>query len=111
MSVTEVKDGDMAKSPTRIEIPGANGQKLSARIDRMVPEPKAWALFAHCFSCSKDILAAKRIAERLARQGFGVMRFDFTGIGHSEGDFADTNFSTNIEDLKKSRPLQRATSR
>jgi len=89
----------MPQSPSRIEFPGANGQMLSARIDRGVRAPKAWALFAHCFSCSKDILAAKRIAERLALQDIGVMRFDFTGLGHSEGDFADTNFSTNIDDL------------
>ena len=89
----------MSRHPARIEFPGADGQRLSARLDVGTAPPKAWALFAHCFSCSKDILAAKRIAERLAEQGIGVMRFDFTGLGHSEGDFANTNFSTNVQDL------------
>ena len=84
---------------SRIEFPGANGQMLSARLDAGGGTPKAWALFAHCFTCTKDILASKRIAEGLAAQGIGVMRFDFTGLGHSEGDFANTNFSTNVEDL------------
>ncbi len=89
----------MPINSSRIAFPGTAGQMLSARIDQGPHEPKAWALFAHCFSCSKDILAAKRIAERLAAKNIGVMRFDFTGIGHSEGEFADTNFSTNIQDL------------
>ena len=89
----------MPTHPSRIEFPGANGQMLSARIDRGAAPPKAWALFAHCFTCSKDTLASKRVAERLAEQGFGVMRFDFTGLGHSGGDFANTNFSTNVQDL------------
>ena len=90
----------MTRNPFRIEFPGSDGQMLSARLDyNGSREPKAWALFAHCFSCSKDILAAKRIAEGLADQGIGVLRFDFTGLGHSEGDFSNTNFSTNIQDL------------
>ena len=89
----------MPDNPSRVEFPGADGQMLSARIDKGVGQPKAWALFAHCFTCTKDLLASKRIAERLAAQGFGVMRFDFTGLGHSEGDFANTNFSTNVQDL------------
>jgi len=89
----------MARPPARIEFPGADGQMLAARLDHHTFTPRAWALFAHCFSCSKDIFAAKRIAERLAEQGIAVMRFDFTGLGHSEGDFANTNFSTNIADL------------
>ncbi len=83
----------------RIEFEGVDGQALAARLDTPVAEPKAWALFAHCFSCSKDIHAATRIARRLAEHGIGVLRFDFTGLGHSEGDFANTNFSTNIQDL------------
>ena len=89
----------MPDNPSRVEFPGADGQMLSARIDKGAGQPKAWALFAHCFTCTKDLLASKRIAERLAAQGFGVMRFDFTGLGHSEGDFANTNFSTNVQDL------------
>jgi len=99
----------MAQSPSRIEFPGSNGQKLSARIDLPDGRPKAWALFAHCFSCSKDILAAKRLAERLASQSIAVMRFDFTGLGHSEGEFANTNFSTNIQDLIAAADWLRAT--
>lgn len=83
----------------KIEFEGADGQMLAARLDTPALEPKAWALFAHCFSCSKDIHAAARIARRLAEHGIGVLRFDFTGLGHSEGDFANTNFSTNIQDL------------
>lgn len=90
----------MARNPARIEFPGADGQMLAARLDyNSAQTPKAWALFAHCFSCTKDILAAKRIAERLSDHGIGVMRFDFTGLGHSDGDFANTNFSTNVQDL------------
>ena len=60
---------------------------------------RAFALFAHCFTCTKDILAARRIAATLAANGLGVLRFDFTGLGSSEGEFANTNFSSNVEDL------------
>ena len=63
--------------------------------------PRAFALFAHCFSCSKDTHAASRISRRLAQAGFAVLRFDFTGLGQSDGDFANTNFSSNIQDLVK----------
>jgi len=76
------------------------GQKLSARID--LPEnqdPIACALFAHCFTCSKNIKAISHISRALTREGIAVLRFDFTGLGESEGDFADTNFSSNVEDL------------
>ena len=83
----------------RTEFQGADGQSLAARIDAPNGPARAWALFAHCFSCSKDIHAAQRIAKGLASLGIGVMRFDFTGLGHSEGDFANTNFSSNVEDL------------
>lgn len=62
-------------------------------------EPRAWALFAHCFTCSKDTLAAVRIARALAAAGVGVLRFDFTGLGDSKGNFSDTDFSSNIADL------------
>ncbi|MEE9380171.1 MAG: bifunctional alpha/beta hydrolase/OsmC family protein [Hyphomonadaceae bacterium] len=82
-----------------MEFPGADGQRLAGRIDKPDGVPKAWALFAHCFSCSKDVHAARRIAARLTGQGIAVLRFDFTGLGNSEGDFANTNFSTNIADL------------
>lgn len=78
---------------------GPSGADLAARLDLPVGEPKAYALFAHCFTCSKDIFAARAVATELADRGFGVLRFDFTGIGASEGEFAHTNFSSNVDDL------------
>jgi len=71
---------------------------LAARLD-LPAEPRAFALFAHCFTCGKDIFAASRIAEGLAARDIAVLRFDFTGIGSSEGEFANTNFSSNVGDL------------
>ncbi len=62
-------------------------------------EPRAVAVLAHCFTCSKEVIAASRIAGNLACAGFAVLRFDFTGLGNSEGDFGNTNFSSNVEDL------------
>ena len=88
--------------PTRIErvsFPGHNGDLLSARLDLPAGPPKAFALFAHCFTCSKDLRAASRIAAVLTDLGYGLLRFDFTGLGASEGEFANTNFSSNVEDL------------
>ena len=82
----------------KIEFPGHSGQMLAARLDTPA-RPRAYALFAHCFTCGKDIFAAARIAERLTAQGIAVLRFDFTGIGSSEGEFANTNFSSNVQDL------------
>ncbi len=82
------------------EFTGAQGAKLAANFERPSSQIRATAIFAHCFSCSKDIHAAKRISTRLAAQGIGVLRFDFTGLGHSEGEFANTNFSSNLDDLK-----------
>ncbi|MFO0997367.1 MAG: alpha/beta fold hydrolase [Alphaproteobacteria bacterium] len=83
----------------KVEFTGAQGDRLAARLDRPAGEPLAYALFAHCFTCSKDIFAASRIAETLTEHGFAVFRFDFTGLGASEGDFANTNFASNVEDL------------
>ena len=60
--------------------------------------PRAYALFAHCFTCTKDIYAARRIAQGLAERGIAVLRFDFTGLGASEGDFGNTGFTSNVED-------------
>ena len=88
----------MAKSK-KISFPGASGAELAARLDLPPFPPRGYALFAHCFTCSKDSLAASRISTRLAELGFGVLRFDFTGLGQSDGDFSNTNFSSNIEDL------------
>jgi len=79
--------------------PGADGQQLSARLDRPTSTPCVYALFAHCFTCSKDSLAAFHVGRELAAQGVAVLRLDFTGLGSSSGDFAATNFSSNIADL------------
>lgn len=78
---------------------GAQGHDLAARLDLPLGRPRAFVLFAHCFTCTKDIHAAARIAGSLAAAGIGVLRFDFTGLGESAGDFSNTNFSSNIEDL------------
>ena len=83
----------------RFDFPNAQGQKLAALLDRPVGEPRAYALFAHCFTCGKDIHAAKRVAEGLTALGIAVLRFDFTGLGSSEGEFANTTFSSNVADL------------
>jgi len=83
----------------RFEFPNARGEKLAAVLDRPAGEPTAYALFAHCFTCGKDVLAAKRIAEGLTARGIAVLRFDFTGLGASEGEFANTHFSSNVADL------------
>jgi putative redox protein len=81
-----------------IQIPTVDGY-LSARLELPDTPYKAVALFAHCFTCGKDILAASRIAKKLASYGLAVLRFDFTGLGGSEGDFSNTNFSSNLEDI------------
>lgn len=84
---------------TKHEFPSPSGDTLSARLETPSEAPKACALFAHCFTCSKDLKAVVRISRHLAKAGIAVLRFDFTGIGESEGDFPDTNFSTNLADL------------
>ncbi len=83
----------------RIEFQGHSGEMLAARLDLPQGPHLATALFAHCFTCSKDIVAARRIAGRLVAMGFAVLRFDFTGLGHSQGEFANTTFRSNVEDL------------
>ena len=83
----------------RFEFPNAQGEKLAAVLDRPAGEPLAYALFAHCFTCGKDVLAAKRIGDGLTMRGIAVLRFDFTGLGASEGEFANTTFSSNVADL------------
>lgn len=76
-----------------------NGEQLAALLERPRAPANSYALFAHCFTCSKDIAAATRISKALVEKGIAVLRFDFTGLGNSEGDFANTNFSSNIDDL------------
>ncbi len=84
---------------TRFTFPGHSGAALAARLD-MPPGPHlATAIFAHCFTCGKDIRGARRIATRLAAMGIAVLRFDFTGLGHSEGEFANTSFTSNVSDI------------
>ncbi|KUJ82149.1 bifunctional alpha/beta hydrolase/OsmC family protein [Ruegeria profundi] len=83
----------------RITFAGHDGDQLAARLDLPDGPVLATALFAHCFTCSKDIPAARRIAARLAAMGIAVLRFDFTGLGHSGGEFANTTFTSNVEDL------------
>ena len=89
----------MASRTERIQFEGSQNAGLAARLDLPEGEPRAYALFAHCFTCSKDVFAAARISAGLAERGFAVLRFDFTGLGASDGDFANTNFSSNVEDL------------
>ena len=76
----------------RFQFTGEGGHQLAASLDLPDREPLAYALFAHCFTCGKDVLAAKRIAATLAAKGIAVLRFDFTGLGSSEGDFANSTF-------------------
>ena len=83
----------------RLTFRGAHGDTLAARLELPGGEPRAYALFAHCFTCSKNLNAAVNISRALAEAGVAVLRFDFTGLGESEGDFADTNFSSNVDDL------------
>jgi uncharacterized OsmC-like protein/fermentation-respiration switch protein FrsA (DUF1100 family) len=86
---------------SKVEFDGSQGHKLAARLDLPSGTPQAFALFAHCFTCSKDVFAASRIAGRLSELGIATLRFDFTGLGSSDGEFANTDFSSNIEDLVK----------
>ena len=83
----------------RFQFTGEGGHQLAAALDTPDGAIQAYALFAHCFTCGKDVLAAKRIAVALAEKGIAVLRFDFTGIGSSEGDFANSTFSSNVADL------------
>ncbi|SDP14526.1 bifunctional alpha/beta hydrolase/OsmC family protein [Afipia sp. GAS231] len=83
----------------RFQFAGEGGHQLAAALDLPDGPVTAYALFAHCFTCGKDVLAAKRIATALAAKGIAVLRFDFTGLGSSEGDFANSTFSSNVADL------------
>ena len=89
----------MSNRSIRMTFPSRLGHELAARLDMPVAGARAYALFAHCFTCTKDIFAARRIAATLASLGVAVLRFDFTGLGSSEGEFQNTNFSSNVEDL------------
>ena len=86
-------------SAQRIEIEGPSGAKLAARVELPAGPVRGFALFAHCFTCSQNSHAARRVTAELSRLGVGAVRFDFTGLGGSGGDFASTNFSTNVADV------------
>lgn len=90
----------MARRPDRVTFIGSRGTPLAGRLDLPAGPPRALALFAHCFTCSKDVVAAGRIAAELNAHGIGVLRFDFTGLGSSDGDFGNTDFSSNLDDLR-----------
>lgn len=94
-----------------VEFPGSRAGILAGRLEWGAAPPRAWALFAHCFTCSKDVRAAVVIARALVEQGFGVLRFDFTGLGDSEGEFSRTDFSSNVSDLVAAAGWLRAAGR
>lgn len=87
--------------PTRqkVEFPGQDGSLLAGLLESPDEKPTLTVLFAHCFTCGKDVVAASRIARALVARGYAVLRFDFTGLGNSDGDFANTHFSSNVGDL------------
>ena len=88
-----------SRAPERVEFPGSQGAPLAGRLELPEGDPLAYALFAHCFTCGKDAVAATRISRALTAAGIAVLRFDFTGLGQSGGDFANSNFTSNVEDL------------
>ena len=90
----------------RVKFPGTDGE-LDARLDLPGGQPLAYALFAHCFTCSKDTVAASRVSRALAMRGIAVLRFDFTGLGGSDGEFSNTSFSSNTQDLLKAAEFLR----
>lgn len=96
---TIARRGTAAASSVKTLFKGHAGDELAARLDLPAGPIRAYALFAHCFTCTKDILAARSIARELAQMGIAVLRFDFTGLGASAGEFANTNFTSNVEDL------------
>ncbi len=93
----------------KFEFTGSQGHTLAARLDMPAGPVKAYALFAHCFTCGKDLQPANRIAKALNEDGIAVVRFDFTGLGKSEGEFENTNFSSNVQDLMEAADHMRET--
>lgn len=85
----------------KVSFKNSSGQELSGRIDfPLIGVPKAYVLFAHCFTCSKNLKSVDHISQAFTQKGMAILRFDFTGLGLSEGDFSDTNFSSNLSDLQ-----------
>ena len=93
----------------KVTFTGTRGESLAGRLDLPAGHPHAVALFAHCFTCGKDAVAASRISRALTERGFAVLRFDFTGLGESDGEFANSTFSSNITDLVRAADHLRAT--
>ena len=94
-------------SSQKVQFAGSQGDMLAARPELPASPIRGYAVFAHCFTCSKDIFAAARIAGELAAHGIAVLRFDFTGLGATEGEFANTDFSSNVEDLPRAADFLR----
>ena len=84
---------------TKLEFPGTDGLMVAGLLEAPDSNPHSFALFAHCFTCGKDVISASRISRALVARGYAVLRFDFTGLGSSDGDFANSNFSSNVNDL------------
>ena len=83
----------------KLSFHGGNNHQLDARIVMPEGNPKAFAILCHCFTCSKNTITTFRISRALAHHGYAVLRFDFTGLGNSEGKFSRTNFSSNVNDV------------
>jgi putative redox protein len=83
-----------------LTFPGSQGWELAATLERPEGAPRAFAIFAHCFTCTKDYLAPVRVSRHLAERGIAVLRFDFTGLGQSCGEFSETSFSSNVDDVE-----------
>ena len=95
----------------KVEFANKNGETLSGVLEMPDRTPSAWAIFAHCFTCSKKSLAASRVSRGLAERGIGVLRFDFTGLGDSQGEFATSGFSANVADLEAAADWMTAAGR
>ncbi|MFN9552137.1 MAG: alpha/beta hydrolase family protein [Pirellulaceae bacterium] len=91
---------ELLRRSERVRFSGSEGRRLAGILDSPQTQPKGYCLFSHCFTCSKDLKAIVRISRNLAEHGWGVLRYDFAGLGESDGDFATTNFSTNLIDLQ-----------
>ena len=101
----------MAAGRTRVEFPGSESLKIAGLLESPPQNPIGFVLFAHCFTCGKDLASASRIARALVARGYAVLRFDFTGLGSSDGDFANSNFSSNVADLVHAADFLRANYR
>ncbi len=101
----------MPPESQKLVFPNRAGHELAGRLELPAGPPTAYAIFAHCFTCSKDVAAASRISRALGERGIAVLRFDFTGLGNSDGDFANTNFSSNVQDLISAAEFLTSTGR